>query len=454
VKVLLVQTWLGRREKPIYPIGLATIAGALGDHDVRIIDPNIFPNPWQLLEETLSDFQPDVVGLSLRNVDTTQYRDPFNYLKTLQPTLDRIKQLSPHAVKIIGGSGFSVHALPIMERFPDLDVGVPLEGELVFPELLKHLKQLGDVLGLYIREGDSVHFTGSRTLPEQDKWPQPRWELWDPKQYIREPATVGIETKRGCALSCVYCTYGFLNGKCYRLREPNKVVDEIQRLWEVHGVPEFMFVDSVFNYPRNHAEAICYELLRRDLPIRWSAWLHEKDLDRDFLDLMADSGCYEVTFSPDGYSDETLKRLGKGMTKTDVQRAYQLVRDFSELRVGYNFFINPPGQTTGGFLSLIGFFLKARWQLRNRWNGFLLGKIRIEPHTAIYNLAVNEGHITPDTNLLPDNEHQLLNMFYTPPNHRWIETLYKGYVALWKFKHRHDESGDDSYQPKKEPAHQ
>jgi anaerobic magnesium-protoporphyrin IX monomethyl ester cyclase len=442
VKILLVQTWLGRREKPIYPVGLATLAGALVDHHVHLIDPNALPDPWELLEAELSSFQPDVVGLSLRNVDTTQFRDPFNYLIALQPTLDRIKQLAPNAKRIVGGSGFSIHAEPIMERFPDLHVGVPLEGDAVFPDLLKHMNRPIEVPGIYVREGDAVHFTGPRPLPEPSNWHEPLWELWDPKPYIHEPATVGILTKRGCALSCVYCTYGFLNGKGYRLRPPVQVVDEIQRLWEQFGVPEFMFLDSVFNYPRDHAEAICRELLRRDLPLRWSAWLHDKELDRDFLDLMVDSGCYEVTFSPDGYTDAALKQLGKGMTKTEVQRSYRLVREFPRLRVGYNFFANPPGQTAGGFLSLVGFFLKARWQLRNRWNGFLFGKIRIEPHTAIYNLALKQGVINQNTNLLPRNGRDLLNMFYTPPNHRWIEILYKGYVALWRFKHRHDGAGD------------
>jgi len=448
--------WLGRKEKPIYPIGLATIAGALRHHDVRLIDPNIVPDPWKSLEQELAGFQPEVVGLSLRNVDTTQFRDRFAYIKTLQPTLDCIKTIVPRAKRIIGGSGFSVHAKSIMERYPDLDFGVPLEGEEVFPELLEHLDHPEKVAGIYYRDGSAdsracgddprrsngVHNTGHRPFPNQEQWCQPRWELWDPKKYLHESASVGIETKRGCALSCVYCTYGFLNGKCYRLREPRKVVDEIQRLWEEFGVPEFMFVDSVFNHPRDHAEAICRELLRRDLPLRWSAWLHEKDLDRDFLDTLVDSGCYEVSFSPDGYTDEALKRLGKDMTRADIQNAYQLVREFPRLRVGYNFFANPPGQTLGGFLSLAGFFLKARWQLRGRWNGFLLGKIRIEPHTAVFDLAVKEGAITSQTNLLPDDDGELIEMFYTPPDNRMIEKVYKGYVALWKFKHRHDDSGN------------
>jgi anaerobic magnesium-protoporphyrin IX monomethyl ester cyclase len=455
MKILLIQTWLGRKEKPIYPLGLSTLAGDLTDHEVHIIDPNVLPDPWLPLEEELIAFQPEVVGLSLRNVDTTQFRDPFVYLKTLQPTLDLVKRLAPSAIRIIGGSGFSVHAEAIMQRFPDLQIGIPLEGDLVFPELLKQLhysrntedshcerSEATSVAGIYIRKEKNIHYTGPASLPGKNHWSEPRWDLWDPKQYIHESATIGIQTKRGCALSCVYCTYGYLNGKCYRFREPLQVVDEIQKLWEKFGVPEFMFVDSVFNFPRDHAEAICHELIRRELPVRWSAWLHEKYLNRDFLELMVDAGCYEVSFSPDGYTDSTLKSLGKGMTKADVQRGYELVKEFPRLRVGYNFFINPPGQTSGGFLSLMGFFLKARWQLRGRWNGFLLGKIRIEPHTVIYDQALEEGSLRPDINLLPESESQLLSMFYQSPNHHWIETLYKGYVSLWKFKHRHDVMGN------------
>ncbi len=442
LKILLIQSWLGRREKAIYPIGLATLAGALSHHEVRIIDPNILHDPWKPLAQELTGFQPDVAGISLRNVDTTQFRDPFAYIKILQPTLDLIKSRVPDAKRIIGGSGFSVHAQPIMERYLDLDFGVPLEGEIVFPELLANLNQSQNVPGIYFRDGDGIRYTGARPLPSQENWSQPRYDLLDPKLYIHGPATVGISTKRGCEQHCVYCTYGYLNGTCYRLLNPVKVVDEIQRLWEEFGVPEFMFVDSVFNHPKAHAIAVCQELLQRDMPLRWSAWLHDKNLDRDFLEMMVDAGCYEVSFSPDGYTDQALKKLGKGMEKADIQRGYRLVREIPGLRVGYNFFVSPPGQTAGGFWSLIGFFLKARWQLRGRWNGFLLGKIRIEPHTAIYDLALKEGVITPDTDLLPENEEQLLKTFYTPPNHRWIEWLYKGYVALWRVKHRHDRDSE------------
>ena len=77
------------------------------------------------------------------------------------------------------------------------------------------------------------------------------------KDYRDIPEAIGIETKRGCALKCVYCIYGFLNGRKYRFRSPEKIVDEIEALRKVHGIDSFTFVDSVFNVPQKHAEEIC-----------------------------------------------------------------------------------------------------------------------------------------------------------------------------------------------------
>ena len=45
-----------------------------------------------------------------------------------------------------------------------------------------------------------------------------------------------VVDERGCVLDCVYCIYGFLNGKTLRLRTPARVVDEIESLVGNHGV--------------------------------------------------------------------------------------------------------------------------------------------------------------------------------------------------------------------------
>ncbi|MCI5210591.1 MAG: B12-binding domain-containing radical SAM protein, partial [Candidatus Electrothrix sp. ATG2] len=79
MKVLLVQQDMGRRtiKYPLYPIGLSYIAAALSEHEVRIFDPNVYDYPecFEKLRQEVRKFQPDIAGISIRNIDTTQRRD-------------------------------------------------------------------------------------------------------------------------------------------------------------------------------------------------------------------------------------------------------------------------------------------------------------------------------------------------------------------------------------------
>ncbi len=435
MKIFLIQSYLGRREKPIYPIGLAYLAACLSDHEVRAYDPNVSTDPYGDLARQLDQFQPDVVGISLRNVDTTQYRDPYLYLATLQPTLELVRQHAPAARRVIGGSGFSIYAQAIMERFPAIDLGLLLEAEESFPALLNDLHNPATIPGVYYRTNKQVLLSGAPRLPDFDNLPTPRWEMVDLAPYRGQLDAIGVQAKRGCGLRCAYCTYFFLNGAHYRLRSPEKIVNDIAELTGRFQVDHFMFVDSVFNIPPLHAEEICRELIRQKIKAPWSAWYNERVFTEDFFRLARSAGCRYFSFSPDGFSDKVLKSLKKNLSKKDVLRIYDLARRQAEASFGFNFFVNPPGQTYADFFRLMFFWLKVKMSLRGKLYGFGLGNIRIEPDTEIYRLALEQGLITAQTDLLPANEEQLQKLFYTNPETPLINTFFKLYGWAAKIKY-------------------
>ena len=41
---------------------------------------------------------------------------------------------------------------------------------------------------------------------------------------------IQVQTKRGCALNCAYCTYNCIEGKRWRLRDPEAVAGEIEEI--------------------------------------------------------------------------------------------------------------------------------------------------------------------------------------------------------------------------------
>jgi anaerobic magnesium-protoporphyrin IX monomethyl ester cyclase len=434
MKIFLLQSYLGRWEKPMFPLGLAYLAACLDGHEVQALDMNVVQDPYAELSANLKHFQPEVVGLSLRNIDTTQQRDPFVYLSTLAPTLAAIRKSVPHTRIIIGGSGFSIYAQVLMERFPDLDLGVFLEAEESFPALLQHLDHPETVPGIYYRSNGQVKLSSQPQIPDFSTLPSPRWDIVNLEPYQREYDLIGVQTTRGCGLKCAYCTYYFLNGPYYRLRDPEKIAAEIIDLNRRFKVQQFMFVDSVFNIPADHAEKICREFIRQKVNVPWTGWYNERILDEDFYKLAYEAGCRHFIFSPDAYNDRSLKLLKKNLRVKDIHKIYDLARRQTGARFAFNFFANPPGQTYMDFFRLLGFWLKVRFTLGEKLYYFGLNNIRIEPDTEIYRMAVEEGVLNPEINMLPLTSAELLPLFYTNPGTPLINAYLKLIDRLVRFK--------------------
>ncbi|MBI5903446.1 MAG: radical SAM protein [Deltaproteobacteria bacterium] len=412
MKILLVQSYLGGGEPPVFPLGLACIRPGLGKHEARGFDPNVHENPFEELKRVIRDFRPDAVGVSLRNIDSTNKRRVVFYYEFFKKMLGEIRSVTDAKI-IAGGSGFSMFAGVIMEDEPRIDYGVYLEGEFIIADLLDNLGAPEKVKGVYYRKDGKVRFTGPSEPADLKRLPPPDRDLNPVAAYKDVPEAVGIETKRGCALKCVYCIYGFLNGRRYRFRAPEKIVDEIETLGAKYGIDSFTFVDSVFNIPLKHAEAICREILRRGIKPRWSAWFSESGLTREFVELCGEAGCRKVILSPDGFSDAVLKALGKNITRDDIEKAYAVLKETGGFEVCYNFFKNPPGQTLSSFLSMAGFCLKARAGMGRRVH-FEFNSMRIEPHTKLYEIALKEGMVEKGDDLLYPR-------YYTNPGTAYIE---------------------------------
>jgi len=435
MRILLIQSYLGRKEKAIYPLGLATLASMLDEHEVKIVDPNILENPIGDLKVVVRDFKPDFAGISLRNVDTTQVRDPYVYTNGMNDCIEAVKEVSPDTKIIVGGAGFSIYAEEIMRQYPHIDCGVYLEAEETLPDLLENWGDFANVRGIYYRENGEILSTGIRRFPDINKIPAPDWVNVPIAPYKDMLDAVGIQTKRGCSLRCAYCSYPFLNGKHYRFRTPEQVVDEIEILVNNYGLERFIFVDSVFNIPRNHAENVMREIIKRKLKVKWTGWYNERELDKDLVELAIEAGCELFSFSPDGFSDKSLKALGKNLRKKDILRVFKLMKQYPQVMVGYNFFLNPPEQTFIDLIKLLMFAVKAKLAFRGRIVGFLLGSIRIEPDTAIYDRAVGEGFISRETPMLVNTSDELLRLFYKPPKSVVLDWMLKSYIGIRKLKH-------------------
>lgn len=423
MNILLTQAYLGWTEPPVFPLGLSCLTASIKGHNLKGFDPNILPSHHQNLANLLRKFRPDVVGISLRNIDSTNKRRVVFYYNYFKDMINFIKENSDNNCKIVvGGPAFSMFAEKVMHDEPRIDYGVFGEGEITFPQLIENLETPQKVKSIFYRKGEKVFFTGSRKNTDLDNLQFADRSLFNLEYYLNIPDAIGVETKRGCAFGCIYCIYGFLNGKQYRLRKPASVGDEIEFLVKKKGIKHFTFIDSVFNYPLNHAKAICNEIIIKKLVVSWSAWFHDKYLTKEFVQLAKRAGCNKFILSPDGFSDRTLKRLGKSQNKEDVLRAFTILNQFTGIEICYNFFKNPPGQSFISFLTLLFFCFKAKCKMGKKIH-FEFNSIRIEPNTKLHEIALKEGIINKNDSLLyPKN--------YTNLDTRYIEKIFDFILSL------------------------
>jgi len=147
------------------PVGLSYIASAaeLAGHQVKFLDLLIADNPHELLQKTLGEFMPNVIGISVRNIDNIIYQRTENHLKELSEFLTLIRQstnpVSGEKTQIVLG-GPAISILEEMSlQYLDADFAICGEGEKSFPALLDALENQTDydkIPGLCYRRGEEI----------------------------------------------------------------------------------------------------------------------------------------------------------------------------------------------------------------------------------------------------------------------------------------------------------
>ncbi len=310
---------------PVFPLGLAQVEGALekAGYHTRLVDWNVDGEP---LEQILLDFQPEWVGVSLRNIDDVLIRKRETFFDRLKLLCDEIHRYSSAPV-VLGGSGFSIFPTQLLE-LSGADYGIQGEGEKALLTLMvAHRKGADpdDVPGLVFRRRGKIQVNPRTEAMGGTEIVAPSGVERLSGFYLERSSMMNIQTQRGCALHCCYCTYPLLEGRSYRRRPPESVVDELERL-VFHGARYVFFVDSVFNTAPDHVAGICQGILKRGLRLEWCCFLRPKGLTRELMKLMARAGLRHIEYGSDSFSDSVLEAYGKHLSFDDIRHASELAR--------------------------------------------------------------------------------------------------------------------------------
>jgi radical SAM superfamily enzyme YgiQ (UPF0313 family) len=141
MKVLLVSANTTHAPHPVYPLGLDYLIGALTPrHEVQILDVNMIGGGEQI-EAALRDANPEVIGLSIRNIDNVDTLAVKSFVPGYERMVRLIRRCTGAPI-VLGGSGFSIFPGELMSLL-GADFGVVGEGEYMV-SLLEALERGGD----------------------------------------------------------------------------------------------------------------------------------------------------------------------------------------------------------------------------------------------------------------------------------------------------------------------
>ncbi len=332
--------------------GLQYIAAVLREagHEIMFLEGFFYSNEEML--EKIREFRAQALGVYVISL----------LWDKAKPLIEKARERDPGLFTFIGGHGATAMPETLMEGTPALDAIVVGEGEITSRELIRAVmngEDLKTVRGLLIRDGGRLLRTPPREmLDDLDRLPFPAVDLCEMDRYypsFEQVSTVPamqMLASRGCTGSCLYCYKMY--GSRIRLRDPVRVVDEIEYYIRNYGTREIKFWDEHFSHDHDHVYAICREIMARNLNIRWWVSCRADSVDRPLLKAMKKAGCWCINYGVESGLQKHLDTLMKHESIQQIRDAVRLTHSVG-IKTHTTYIFGIPGETFEDGLKTIEF---------------------------------------------------------------------------------------------------
>ena len=312
------------------PAWVAYLTGylkAAGYTDVVFVDAMTNHLDDDQVRQRILQVDPDIIGCTA--ITPAIYK--------AERLLQIAKEVDPSIVTVLGGIHGTFMYPQVLAEAPWIDAVVRGEGEQVFLNLVRAVDdgswpaQRLDVRGIAYAEGGRVVATPAEPTIEDLDRIKPDWAILDWDQYIYIPMGVRVAIPnfaRGCPFTCSFCSQ-WKFWRDYRIRDPKKVVDEIESLVRDHQVGFFILADEEPTIHRKKFIAFCEELIERKLPVLWGINTRVTDILRDekLLPLFRRAGLIHVSLGTEAAAQLKLDRFNKETTIAQNKKAIALLRE-------------------------------------------------------------------------------------------------------------------------------
>jgi radical SAM superfamily enzyme YgiQ (UPF0313 family) len=369
------------------PLGLLTIAAMLPEQwPKRLVDVNVRKLTNKDLEWADCVF---ISGMIIQ-------RD------SAQRIIARCKAAG---LKVVAGGPLFTHEY---EYFDQVDHFVLNEAEVTLGPFLEDLQK-----------GIAKRIYNSSEFPDIEQTPVPLWALADMKRY----ASMSIQFSRGCPFNCEFCNVTTLFGHRTRVKSTEKIIAELNSLYEAGWRDQVFFVDDNFIGNKKHLKSKLLPALTQwqkdkvGLPFNTEASINLAD-DEELMQMMVAAGFDAVFIGIETPNEESLAECNKIQNKNRdmVESVNQIQR--AGLQVQGGFIVGFDSDSPTIFQRQIDFIQKSGIVTA------MVGLLQAPYGTRLYDRMKKEGRLKD--NLSGDNVDGSTNIV----PRMGLDVLREGYINI------------------------
>ena len=305
---------------------------------------------------------------------------------------------------------------------PSVDIVVSGQGEDTFKSIVDRLIAGGRVSGCE-----------SRTMKDLNAFPAHDYSLIPVERYfaLKGARQIDYISSQGCRFRCAFCADPAVFNRGWTGLEPERIADEIAFLRRRYTVEDVSFQDETFFTHAARVSAFADELLKRDLPITWTATLRADQACRLGENLFAKtvrSGLRRVMVGVESGSQEMLDSLHKDMKLEQVRVTADMCTRHGVGAI-FNFIVGFPGESEQSMQATLALAKQLR-----RWNPAFETPIfyyRPYPGNPLAEQAEAMGYV------FPKGLEQWADFDYVGGRGPWISRDQWKKVERFKFYTRH-----------------
>jgi len=278
-------------------------------------DFTIYGSSNEDLIERINQFKPNLIGIS--SMFTSKEKLTLDVCKV-------IKALDKNIIITVGGMPPSINP-EIYLNSNCADYVIMNDGEVRIGKLIENLNKNRsphfELDGIAYIDSNAA-FINIPTIKLNEYFgclPYPKRKFVDMEKYFKigrpySPYCHGrrvghIVTSKGCPFNCIFCAAVNFVGKKIHFRTIENITAEIDELVSQYDVQEIQFMDDNLTVNRNFALRLFSKIEKYNLKWCTPNGLFFNSLDEELLELMAKSGCYQITLAIESGSKRMLKEI-------------------------------------------------------------------------------------------------------------------------------------------------